>query len=252
MKTLWVKLLRLVPAVFALPAVAAEVDGVLQWSRRTELAMPVSGIVAAVPASAGERVAKGAVLLSLDAVPFASAVQEAEARLALRKVERDEAARDARQAQDLYDRTVLSTVELENAKNKLTRAEAGVKEAGAALEHARYRQRVSTLRAPFDAVILSRHAEPGQSIAAELEPRVLFVIAVAGEYSVQARAAPERTAGLKVGQEATVKTGGKSYPARLRAVSHEPSGGKEPFVLEAIFTSNETLYAGQPARILLP
>jgi HlyD family secretion protein len=246
------KLLWFVPVVFALPAAAAEVEGNLQWSRRTELAMPVSGVVATVPANAGERVAKGATLLTLDAAPFAAAVHEAEARLMLRKVERDEAARDAKQAQELYDRTVLSTVELENAKNKLTRAEAGMKGAVAALERARYQQRVSTLRAPFDAMILSRHAEPGQSIAAELKPPVLFVIAAAGEYSAQARTAPDRAAGLKVGQEVTVKVGGKTYPARLRAVSHDPAAGKEPFVLEAIFASNETLHAGQVARILLP
>lgn len=246
------KILPLVFALLAFPAAAAELDGLLQWSRRTELAMPVSGVVATVPASAGERVAKGAALLTLDPTPFAAAVQEAEARLALRKVERDEAARDARQAQELYDRTVLSTVELENAKNRLTRAEAGVKEAGAALERARYRQRVSTLRAPFDAVILSRHAEPGQSIAAELKPPVLFVVAAAGEYSVAARAAAERAAGLQVGQEVSVQVGGKRYPARLRAVSHDPAVGKEPFVLEAVFTTGEVLYAGQAARIVLP
>lgn len=246
------RMLPLVLAVLTLPAAAAEVDGSLQWSRRTELAMPVSGVVASVPASAGERVAKGAVLLTLDRTPFAAAVREAEAQLRLRQVERDEAARDARQAQDLYDRTVLSTVELENAKNKLTRAEAGVKEAEAALARARYRQRVSTLRAPFDAVILSRHAEPGQSIAAELKPPLLFVVAAAGEYGVQARVSPDRAAGLKVGMDVSVRAAGKSFPARVRAISYEPAGGKEPYVLEAAFTTQETLHAGQSARIVLP
>jgi RND family efflux transporter MFP subunit len=205
-----------------------------------------------VPANAGEHVARGAVLLTLDAAPFTAVVHEAEAQGQLRKVERDEAARDARQAQDLFDRTVLSTVELENAKNKLARAEAGVKEAGAALERARYHLRVSRLRAPFDAVILSRHAEPGQSISAELKSPVLFVIAAAGEYGVQARLPPERAAGLKVGQAVTVKVAGRSYPARLRAITHDPAGGKESYLLEAAFETSETLHAGLPARILLP
>jgi HlyD family secretion protein len=147
---------------------------------------------------------------------------------------------------------VLSTVELENAKNKLARAEAGLKEASAELARARYLQSVSTLRAPFDAVILSRHAEPGQSIAAELKPPVLFVVAAAGEYSVQARVTADRAAGLKVGQEVAVKVGGHSLPARLRAISHEPAGGTEPFVIEAGFATSEALAAGQSARIVLP
>lgn len=243
-------LVLVVLAVFAVPA-AADLDGVLQWSRRTELAMPVSGVVASVAAQAGERVPKGAVLLSLDAVPFAAAVRQAEAQRTLRQVEHSEAVRDAKQAQDLYNRTVLSTVELENAKNKLTRAEAGLKDAGAALEKARYRQRVSTLRAPFDAVILSRHAEPGQSIAAELKSPVLFVIAASGEYTVQARASAERAAVLKVGQEVMVKIAGKTHNARVQAVTHDPGSGQEPFVVEAVFTTGETLHAGRSARILI-
>ena len=238
--------------LMAVPAMAADVEALVQWSRRTELTTPVSGVVASVAVNAGERAAKGQLLLTLDDAPFRAAVQEAEAQLARRKSERDEAARDAKQAQELYDRTVLSTVELENTKMKLARADAGYKEASAALDRARYRLRVSALRAPFDAVVLSRQAEPGQSVAAELKPPVLLVIAAAGEYLAQARVAAERVAGLKVGQAVSVVAGGKNYAAKIRALAHEPAGGKEPYVIEALFTAAEPLHAGQPARIQLP
>ncbi|HJW81690.1 MAG TPA: efflux RND transporter periplasmic adaptor subunit [Acidiferrobacterales bacterium] len=238
--------------LMAVPAMAADVEALVQWSRRTELTTPVSGVVASVAVNAGERAAKGQLLLTLDDAPFRAAVQEAEAQLARRKSERDEAARDAKQAQELYDRTVLSTVELENVKMKLARADAGYKEASAALDRARYRLRVSALRAPFDAVVLSRQAEPGQSVAAELKPPVLLVIAAAGEYLAQARVAAERIAGLKPGQALSVVAGGKTYAAQLKALAHEPAGGKEPYVIEALFTAAEPLHAGQPARIQLP
>lgn len=239
-------------AVAVLPAAAADVEALVQWSQRTELATPVSGAVASVAVNAGERVAKGQVLLALDDAPFLAAVQEAEAQLTRRKLERDEAARDARQAQELYDRTVLSTVELENAKMKHARAEAGYKEARAALDRARYRQRVSALRAPFDAVVLSRHAEPGQAIAAELKPPVLLVIAAAGEYLAQARVSAERATGLRLGQKLSVAVGGKTYAAQIKALAHEPAGGKEPYVLDAVFSAAEPLHAGQSAHITLP
>jgi RND family efflux transporter MFP subunit len=251
MKTLsvWFGLLAL---LMAFPATAADVEAQVQWSRRTELTTPVSGVVASVAVNAGERAAKGQLLLALDEEPFRGAIQEAEALLARRKSERDEAARDAKQAQELYDRTVLSTVELENAKMKLARADAGYKEAAAVLDRARYRLRVSALRAPFDAVVLSRHAEPGQSVAAEFKPPVLLVIAAAGEYLAQARVAAERVSGLKLGQALSVVAGGKTYAAKIKAIAHEPAGGKEPYVLEAVFTAPEVLHAGQPARIQLP
>ena len=234
------------------PAKAADLEALVQWSQRTELATPVSGVVASVAVSAGERVTKDQVLLTLDAAPFRAAVQEAEALVARRKLERDEAARDAQQAQELYDRTVLSTVELENAKMKQARAEAGYKEARAVLDRARYRQRVSTLRAPFDAVVLRRHAEPGQAIAAGLQPPVLLVVAAAGEYLAQARVSPARVTGLKVGQALSVVAGGKTYAAKLKAIAHEPAGGKEPYLLDAVFVATEPLHAGQSARIQLP
>jgi RND family efflux transporter MFP subunit len=233
-------------------AAAADVEAQVQWSRRTELATPVSGVVASVPVNAGERVSKGQLLLALDDAPFRAAVQEAEALLSQRKISRDEAARDAKQAQELYEHTVLSTVELENAKMKFARTEAGVKDANAALDRARYRLRVSALRAPFDAVVLSRHAEPGQSVAAELKPPVLLVIAAAGEYLAQARVSAERVTGLKLGQELSVVVAGKSYAARLKAIVDDPAGGKEPYVLEALFSAQEPLHAGQSARIKLP
>ena len=225
-------------AVF--PAAAADVEALVQWSQRTELAMPVSGAVASVAVNSGERVVKGQVLLALDETPFQATVQEAEALLVRRKSERDEAARDAKQAQELYDRTVLSTVELENAKMKFDRAEAGYKAARAALDRARYRLRVSALRAPFDAVVLSRQAEPGQAIAA------------AGEYLAQARVPPGRVIGLKPGQAVSVVAGGKTYAAKIKAIAHEPAGSKEPYVLDAVFSAAEPLHAGQPARIQLP
>ena len=247
--SVWFGLLAL---LMIFPAMAADVDALVQWSRRTELTTPVSGVVASVAVNAGERATKGQLLLALDDAPFRAAVQEAEALLARRKSERDEAARDAKQAQELYDRTVLSTVELENAKMKHARTDAGYKEAAAALDRARYRLRVSALRAPFDAVVLSRHAEPGQSVAAEFKPPVLLVIAAAGEYLAQARLATERVAGLKVGQALSVVAGGKNYAATIKALAHEPAGGKEPYVIEAQFTAAEPLYAGQAARIQLP
>jgi RND family efflux transporter MFP subunit len=226
----------------------------MEWSRRSVLALPVSGVVASVAAEAGARVAAGQVLAALDAAPFAAAVAAAEAQLARRKVEHDEAARDARQAQELYDRTVLSTVELENAKMKLTRAAAAVQEAQATLARERYRLRVSSLRAPFAARVLSRHVEVGQSVAAELKPPVAFVIAADGEYLVQARVPPDRIAGLALGQALAVGVGGKKYEARLRAITFEaPSGGQDgAYRLEAAFASGAPLHAGQAARLSLP
>jgi RND family efflux transporter MFP subunit len=230
---------------------AVELDARLDWSRRVELTMPVSGVVTSIAAQAGETVKKDQVLLTLDPAPFQAAARAAEARAAATRIERDEATRDAKQAQELYDRTVLSTVELENARNKKARTEAQYQDAQAVLEQARYRLRVSSLRAPFEARILARRAEVGQSLAADLQPPVVMVIAAAGEYLAQARVGGDRAATLKPGQKVEVRAGGKNYPASVRAVNYDPSG-KEPYLVDVVFATTDHFQAGQGARIVVP
>jgi len=237
---------------FMSPAMAADLEATLQWSRRTELAVPVSGVVGEVNVHAGQRVSKGTLMLALEAAPFQASVQQAESHVTLRKIERDEAARDAGQAKELFDRTVLSVVELENARNRLARAEASLKEATAALDRARWQRRVSQLRAPFDAVVLSRQIESGQSVAADLKPPVLIVVAAAGEYGAVARINADRAVGLKVGQALSVRAAGKTYAGSVRSISHDPASGREPYVIEVMFASGDGLHAGQSARILMP
>jgi len=231
---------------------AAEVEARIEWSRRTELAMPVSGVVTEVLVDAGARVGKGQTLVSLDPAPFQTGVNEATAQLARRRIERDEATRDARQAKELYERTVLSTVELENANNKLARAEAAYKEAAAHLDRARYRQRMSVLRAPFDAIVLSRRVEVGQSLSAELSPPTAMVIAASGEYLAQTRLGAERATTLKPGLEVQVSVGGKKYPGKIRSVSFDSSAGKDAYVLDVVFSTQDLYAAGQAARVTLP
>lgn len=238
-------LLGLLPAA----ALAAEADAVVQWSDRVELSLPVSGVIAQVNVNAGERVAKDQVLLALDPVPFQNALRAAEARATRAKSERDEAARDARQAKQLYDRTVLSTMDLENARMKHVRAEAAYQEARAALDQAAYRLKVSAVRAPYDAWVLSRQAQPGQTVSADIKPPTLLVLASAVEYLAVLRLPPDRLATIKVGLGAEVSVAGKKYPGRIRALGLDP--GKDHAV-EVAFATDDMLRAGQAARVNLP
>ncbi|OGI41663.1 MAG: hypothetical protein A2150_02925 [Candidatus Muproteobacteria bacterium RBG_16_64_11] len=230
-------------------ALAGEADAVVQWSGRVELSLPVSGMIEQVNVNAGERVTKDQVLLALDATPYKNALRAAEARAARARSERDETARDAKQAKELYDRTVLSTVDLENARTKHARAEAAYQEARAALDQAAYRLKVSAIRAPYDAWVLSRQAQPGQTVSADIKPPTLLVLASAAEYLAVLRLPPERLANLKVGQAAEVNVAGKKYPGQIRSIGLEP--GKD-HALEVAFATDDMLRAGQAARVNLP
>ena len=237
-------------------AYAANVEAVVQWSKRVELSLPVSGVVAQVTAQVGDTVSRDQVLLALEDTPFRAAVQQAEAQHTQRKLERDELQRDYKQAQELYDRTVLSTVELENARTKYARSGAALQEARAALERARYQLRVSVIRAPFDGRVVQRQVEPGQSVIAELKPVTLLAIAAAGEYIARAQLPEERIAGLEAGRTINVTVAGKRYAGKIKHIGLEPvtrSDASQPqYEVEVLFAAPSLLRAGARVTLELP
>ena len=238
------------------PASAAGVDAVVEWSRRVELSVPVSGVIVQVHVDAGDRVKRGQALLVLDAAPFQAALKQAQALVAQRKLERDDRQRDYRQAKELYERTVLSTVEFENARTQQARTEAAYQEAQAMLDDRRYRLRVSTLRAPFDGVVLQRLGQPGQTVATDLKPPILLVVAAAGEYIARARLPAERIAGLKAGQGVSVQVLGEKFSAKVKNAGLEPlaqtSKADAQYEVDVVFETPHMLRAGQRAIIEIP
>lgn len=204
-----------------LPAYAAEWPATVQWARRAALAPTVSGTIAHVAADVGDTVKKDQVLLALDEVPFKSRLLQAQANATEARIARDEAKRDLAQADELYRRTVLSTVELDNAKNKLARATAAQQQAQAQLMQAQYELDKSRLRAPFEGWVVARKAEAGQAVAAGLEPPVLLVVAARGQYRAQAWVPTAQAANLQSGQGASVTVAGKRYAGKIQSVGFE-------------------------------
>ena len=96
---------------------AADVTALLQWSQRVELSSPVSGVVQAVQVDVGDQVKKGQTLLSLDSASYQAIVAENRAAMSRYSEEMAEAKRDLERTNELYERTVIATVELDQAKH---------------------------------------------------------------------------------------------------------------------------------------
>lgn len=238
-------------------AQAAEVPAVLQWSQRVELSTPVSGVVQAVNVAAGERVRKGQVLLQLDDRVYAGRVEEAAAAVMRQQEEAAEAGRDLKRIQELYDRTVISTSELDQAKLRQARAAAQVKESQARHKQEAKNRADSILRAPFDALIVARMVEPGQAVAAGLQPQALLVLARGGEMVARAQVGEEQIGHLKAGQEVNVSVGKQSFRGKIRTLGLEPGSrdksGNPLYALDVVFPSGDAvLRSGASASIALP
>lgn len=238
-------------------AMAAEVPAVLQWTQRVELSTPVSGTVRTVNVAAGERVRKGQLLLQLDDRVLASRADEAAAAVARQREEAAEAARELKRVEELYERSVIATTELDQARLRQAAASARLGEAQARYRRETRQRDDSSLRAPFDAVVVVRLAEPGQAVAAGLQPPSLLVLARAGEMSARAQVTEAQIAALRAGQEVDVVVGARRFRGKLTHLGLEPlardASGAALYALEASFpTGDEVLRAGARAAIGLP
>lgn len=234
---------------------AAGYDATVIFGRRVELGLPVSGIVKTVNVMTGQSVTAGQTLMALDDTPFVALVAQAEAGLVRGSADQTVAARDYQQARQLYERTLLSNVELENAKLNAERADAALSQAQARLTQARYELEHSRITAPFDGWVLDARTRAGESITNTLENRPVLVLAEQGEYVARLQVPLSQT--LLMGQQAKVIVAGRQFEGRIATTGLEPvhragSGSPQYEIGVAFKTGKLLLRAGQPARVEFP
>lgn len=229
---------------------AADVPAVLQWSGRVEIGPRVSGIVKTVHAKVGDRVKKGQILLVLDNQIYQSRTAAAAAVVARRELELSDAKLNLTRVQELYDRTVSSTSELDEAKLKMGRAESGLKEARAELAIHSKNVSDSLVRAPFDAFVISRLAEPGQNVVVNTSPQSVFVLAHGNSMLARSNLSSLQTKGLSIGRPLEVLINNRGYSGKLSNIVYEPD--KDRTMIEVEFATTERFQAGMPATVRLP
>ncbi|MDP2829393.1 MAG: efflux RND transporter periplasmic adaptor subunit [Sulfuricellaceae bacterium] len=247
----WTKLIFLLCAA---PLQAAELAAVLQWEQRVEISTPVSGVVKTVNVSEGDRVKKGQILLQLDDAIFSSRVDEAGAAITRLKEEAAEAKRDMARVQELFDRGVNSSTELDQARLRQTSASGKLAEAQAQHRRETRHREDASLKAPFDAIVVSRLAQPGQVVAAGLKPQTLLIVAKSGEMLARAALPESQLGDIKVGQAATVSVGKQTFRGSIRSISLEPASrdknGDAVYWMLAAFDPGETpLRSGMKATV---
>jgi RND family efflux transporter MFP subunit len=230
------------------PLWAADLDALLDWSQRVDLATPVAGIVDAVYVQPGQTVGKGHLLAQLNQRIYEANVMEAKADIDRLSQELADAERDLERAKELYARTVSSTTEFDLAKLRQARATAMLAGAQARLERVRRQLEESSVRAPFDALVLARQAEPG-IVTSQCQPAVLLSVARADELLARAEIPASLAANLKPDSQAQVSVAGQEHAGVVRAI--RPGVGAN-YLVEVVIARGPGLVAGLPARVSLP
>jgi len=244
----------IVAALFPQAPWAADIQATLQWSQRVELSTPVSGNVQAVNVEVGDLVKKGQILLTLDSTAYQAKVTESQSEITRLNAETEEANRDLVRVRELYERTVVSTTDLDQAKLRLVKSQSALAEARARLRQNQKALDDASLRAPFNAVVVLRQAEPGLSVAAGLQPQMLLTLAKSGEMIARMHLSSPLIDNLRTGQTVVVSVAGINHAGKIKTLGLEPIKIKEEWVypVDVIFPSQEALRAGAPALVKLP
>ncbi|MCW9024921.1 MAG: efflux RND transporter periplasmic adaptor subunit [Gammaproteobacteria bacterium] len=232
---------------------ALELPGHLNWVNRVQLSTAVPGVVDSVLVAPGDQVKQGGVLLKLEDKTFRLQLAGLSAQVNKLKVIYDEAQRELDRANELYDRTLLSDHELQVIKNNFASAEADLDFSKSKLAQAKVDFDYSHLKAPFDAIILSRFAEKGMVVRPDLKPQPLIEVASLGRMLAEAVLNADERQQLNPGQEAQVVIDGVSYKGIVRFISLEPiDTAKASYKLQVQFDTGSKLFpAGKQVKIKL-
>jgi multidrug efflux system membrane fusion protein len=234
---------------------ASELETTVDWNRRVTLSVPVTGVIEAVDVKMGDRVGQGQVLLRLDSRGFRAAVDGGEARLDRAKPALEEAGREVERAQELYDLGALSDHELQLTRIALSQARAEYRLAEAGLTQARLDLEYSTLRAPFDGLVLETHVAAGETVVTRTQSVPLVTLVRADRRRADVLVSEEQAARLMPGAEVSVRVGGQRYPAVIEALRPEASpAGALHYRAVAVFAviGIGAVWPGQRAVLELP
>lgn len=205
-----------------------DATGTLQAVTTVQVGTQVSGTIKRLRADFNSRVRRGQVIAELDPSLFQAQVEQARATVVRLEAEAGRAAvqlEDARnkltRARELSAKQLISTSDLETAEVSSRQAEAAVKaadaqtvQARASLSQAQVNLAHTIIAAPIDGIVISRNVDVGQTVAASMQAPTLFVIARdLTQMQVQASVAESDIGRIRTGQMVRFRV--DAYPADI-------------------------------------
>ncbi len=233
----------------SLTVYAEQYPAVLDWSQRTTLSTPVSGVVKTRPVVPGDRITAGQVLLTLDQRPFETRLRDATAQVHKEKLRRDEAKRELERTQSLYERTVIAVHDLQLQEIATASAQADYASAQARLDAARLALEYSRLRAPYGGRVLATPVQVGETVVNRDQVTPMIVLGRDRPMVAQASLDVEKLAGLKNGLPARVQVGGHRYDGHVIQIAADSGNPAKYRVRVGFEADDDTLQAGQAAHV---
>lgn len=234
------------------PNGALQANGEFISPNTSELASKIQGRVARVLAQEGERVSRGQALLVLDTEYSNLDVQRAQADQARAAAAEADAQRDLQRKTELQSKGSVPQAMYDRSQAAYEQARAARAAASAALGTARQRIADSTLRAPFDGVIVERRADVGERLG---DNSVAFVIAQTSPLKLRFDLPERYIDAVKKGQSvrATVEPfPNEKFEGKVSVIAQVVNPRTRSFFVEAMFPNTDRrLRPGLFARVEL-
>ena len=233
-------------------APSAGYEAVSSYTGRVEAALSsrvgfeIGGLLAGVTVEEGDAIRRGAVLAELDVARLDARRAEAAAALSQVRAELALARATLTRTRDAFDYKGVSRQQLDEAQQGLSALEAAEALAAARLGSIEVDLDKAKLTAPFDGVVVRRHADPGQVMAAG---QAVLEIQSGGAPEVRIGVAPAAAAGLEIGRRYVVEVNTNPVAATLRTVV--PRRDERTRTVDAIFVldaGEQPVPPGDPVR----
>ncbi|MCA9125732.1 MAG: efflux RND transporter periplasmic adaptor subunit [Planctomycetales bacterium] len=225
--------------------------GSIEPIHQSSVAAKLLAKVSEVAVSAGQQVAAGEVLVTLNDDELQSRLKQSEAAHTEAQAAAELAKSDFARASQLIQRNAISRAEFDAASTAVRTSEARLEQLGRTVEEARVVLDYATVTAPFDGVVVDKKVQagdtvtPGQTLLTLYDPNQMQLVAdVRESFAMQ----------LKVGQQvrAKLETLDHQCLATVREVVPQADAGSRSFQVKVSGPCPPGIYSGMFGRIMLP
>ncbi|MCX7017360.1 MAG: efflux RND transporter periplasmic adaptor subunit [Candidatus Sumerlaeota bacterium] len=231
--------------------VVEEASGTVQAKRKTVVSSRIMAVIADVNVRAGDEVAKGDTLVTLDSRDLEARAQEAQRAVegAQATLTRTEA--DFNRAKELLDRKVIGRADYDQAESAYKVAQAQLEAAKQGAEAAKVAISYAEIKSPVDGRVVERFAEPGDTAS----PGVPLVsIYDPTSLRIEAPVRESLVGSLKVGDKLAVRVGDSQQTVEgvIDEIVPQAETGSRSFTVKVSLPKSEGVYTGMFGRILIP
>lgn len=225
--------------------------GAIQPVHRVEIASRLLARVLEVNVIAGQRVAKGEVLVRLEDTDLKARRAQAESAVAQAQAALDQARIEEARLRIAFDKNAVAALELDRAVNALKGAEAALARATQSLAEAQTVLEYATIASPIDGTVVDKRVNagdtvsPGQPVVSVLDPTRMQLVASVRE-SLSRR--------LAVGGQVSVRVDVLDHPCAgtVSEIVPEAESASRTFQVKVTGPCPEGVYAGMFGRLSIP